>query len=55
MQKSLGIRIILIFILLLILWASNHYNFPYHDIIGYVLIICGVLVGILGNHIDSKK
>lgn len=55
MKKSFWFRTILIIILLTILWASNHYNFPYHELIGYVLIILGVLVGLWGTHIDNRK
>lgn len=54
MKNSLWIRSILIIALLFILWASNHYNWPYHNITGYVLIVCGVLVGLLGNRIDKR-
>lgn len=55
MKKSLVFRLCLIVILLAILWASNHYNFPYPEIMGDVLIICGVLVGMWGTHIDKQK
>lgn len=55
MRKSFWLRTILVVILLIILWASNHYDFPYHDLVGYILVVVGVLVGILGDRVDSSR
>ena len=48
------VRLFTAYILLIILWASNHYDFPYHDLVGYILVV-GVLVGILGDRVDSSR
>lgn len=53
MRKSFWLRTTLVVILLIILWASNHYDFPYHDLVGYILVV-GVLFGILGDRVDSS-
>lgn len=55
MRKSFWLRTTLVVILLIILWASNHYDFPYHDLVGYILVVVGVLVGILGDRVDSSR
>lgn len=55
MRKSFWLRTTLVVILLIILWASNHYDFPYHDLVGYILFVVGVLVGILGDRVDSSR
>ena len=55
MRKSFWLRTTLVVILLIILWASNHYDFPYHDLVGYILVVVGVLVGILGDRVDNSR
>lgn len=55
MRKSFWLRTTLVVILLIILWASNHYDFPYHDLVGYILVVVGVLFGILGDRGDSSR
>lgn len=55
MRKSFWLRTTLVVILLIILWASNQYDFPYHDLVGYILVVVGVLVGILGDRVDSSR
>lgn len=55
MRKSFWLRTTLVIILLIILWSSSHYDFPCHDLVGYILVADGVLVGILGDRVDSSR
>ncbi|MFT9457453.1 MAG: hypothetical protein ABF575_09235 [Liquorilactobacillus hordei] len=54
MKKSIWFRTILVALLLIILWISNQYDFLYHNLVGYILIICGVFVGVCGDSIDQN-
>ena len=33
-------------------WECRH---QYHDLVGYILVVVGVLVGILGDRVDSSR